>query len=135
MTQIGQMNADLLSPNLCHLSPLLILISQCFKRFDLCLIRQQVVDVIETVYQTVFFVGVDVEVLALARGLVGDGLGGQVDFDFCCRIGIDRVEKLGQERFAYDNRKDEVIQLVVFVDVGKEAADNHTESVFGNRPS
>lgn len=37
--------------------------------------------------QSSLFVGVDIEVLALTRSLIGDGLGRQVDFDFCFRIG------------------------------------------------
>lgn len=32
-------------------------------------------DVIEAIHKAVFFVGVDIEVLALTRSLIGDGLG------------------------------------------------------------
>lgn len=66
------------------------------------------------------FVGVDIEVLALTRSLIGDGLGRQVDFDFCFRIGKNRVEKLGQKRFANHHRENKVIQFIVFVDIRKK---------------
>ncbi len=73
--------------------------------------------------------------LALARGLVGNGLGRQVDFDFRFRIGKNRVEKLGQKRFTNHHRKNKVIQFIVFVDIRKETGYDYAKPVICNRPS
>jgi hypothetical protein len=50
--------------------------------------------IVQSVHQAVFLVGIDFKMLALARGLVGNGLFGQVHFHFRFGIGKNRVEKL-----------------------------------------
>ena len=44
------------------------------------------------------------------------------------------TEKLCKEFFAHDYRKDEIVELVVLVDICKEAGYDHAESVSGNGP-
>jgi len=77
---------------------LLITTTPLLERFDPFFVGEQIVDVVEAVYQTGFFVGIDVEVFALARSLVGDGLGRQVDFDFCFRQKSSRKAQPGKVR-------------------------------------
>ena len=81
-----------------------------------------------------FLVGIDFEMFALARSLVGDGLFGQIHFHFHLRIGRDRVEQLFQERLTYHHRKHKVVQFIVLVYIGKEARYHHTKTVTGNGP-
>ena len=79
-------------------------------------------------------VGIDFERLTAARGFVGDSLGWQIYFDFHLRVFIDAIEQLLQEGFAHHDRQDKVVQFIVLVDIGKEAADHHAEAISGNRP-
>ena len=79
-------------------------------------------------------VGVDFEGLAVARGLIGDGLGGEINGNERSGIGLDGCEKLAEERLADDDGEDKVVELVVLVDVGKEAAHDNADAVAGNGP-
>ena len=79
-------------------------------------------------------VGVDFEGLAVARCLIGDGLGGEIDGDERSGVGLDGGEKLAEERLANDNGEDKVVELVVLVDVGKEATHDNADAVAGNSP-
>ena len=79
-------------------------------------------------------VGVDVEAFATAGGKVGDSLIGQVHTYLGFGIGGDGVEEFLQEAFAHHNREHEVVQLVLLVDVGEEAADDHAEAIARQRP-
>lgn len=90
--------------------------------------------IVQSVHQAVFLVGIDFKMLALARGLVGNGLFGQVHFHFRFGIGENRVEKFFQERFAHHHGKHEIIQFVVLMDIRKEAAHHHAETIVGNGP-
>lgn len=86
----------------------------------LLLIGEKVVDVIEAIHKAVLLVAVDVELLALARGLVGDGLIGQVDFYLHLGVGLDAVKQLGEETLRDNHGKYEIVELVVLMDVSEE---------------
>ncbi len=86
----------------------------------LLLVGEKVVDVIEAIHKAVLLVAVDVELLALARGLVGDGLIRQVDFYLHLGVGLDAVKKLGEETLRDNHGKYEIVELVVLVDVSEE---------------
>ena len=79
-------------------------------------------------------VGIDVKMLAAARGLVRDGLRRQVDFHQRPGVRKDTVEQLAEKIRADHDRQHEVVQLIVLVDVRKEAADHHAEAVARNGP-
>ena len=91
--------------------------------------------IVQSVHQAVFLVGIDFKMLALARGLVGNGLFGQVHFHFRFGIGENRVEKFFQERFAHHHGKHEIIQFVVLMDIRKEAAHHHAETIVLSKPA
>jgi len=55
-----------------------------------------------------------------ARSLVGDGLLRKVNFHFHLRIGFNRIEQLLQERFCDNHRKYKVVQLIIFMNIGKK---------------
>ena len=81
------------------------------------------------------FVRIDFKRLAPACRFVGDNLTGKIHFDFHLRIGIDAVEQLLQKRLAHHYGKNKVVQLVILVDIGKEARHHHAEAIVGNGPS
>ena len=70
----------------------------------------------------------------LTRCFISDGLFGKVHFHFHLRISKDRVEEFLQKSFSNNYRKYEVVQLIIFVNIGKEARYYHTETISGNRP-
>ena len=94
----------------------------------------QKVDVVQAVHQAMLLVGIDFEVFAAACGSIGDGLCGQVYGHLRLRIGGNGVEQFLQEVRRDDHRQHEVVELVVLVDIGKEAAHYHTESISCNGP-
>ena len=67
--------------------------------------------------------------LAVARCQVGYSLVGQVNPYLSFVVFVNAVEKFLQERLRNDNGQHEVVELVILVDVGKEAADNHPEAI------
>mgnify|MGYP006970646145 FL=1 len=69
----------------------------------------------------------------LTRCFISDGLFGKVHFHFHLRIGKDRVKEFLQKSFSNNYRKYEVVQLIIFVNIGKEARYYHTETISGNR--
>src|SRR3712207_1052904 len=81
------------------------------------------------------FIRIYFKMFALAGRFIRDGLPRKIDFDFRFRIGINGIEKFFQEGLGHHYGKNEVIQLVIFMDVCKEARNNHTKAVIGNRPS
>lgn len=88
--------------------------------FDgLVLNGEEVVDVVEGVHQAVLLVAVDVKMLLIARGLVLDGLIGNVNGNDGLRILGDAVEEFLLEFFAYDYRQYKTVEQIVAVDVGE----------------
>ena len=73
--------------------------------------------------------------LALSCRLIGYSLFWQIHFHLCLRIGIDRIEQFFQERLAHHYRKHEVIQLIVFMDISKEARYHYSKAISGYSPS
>ena len=104
--------------------------SLCF-----CFLTQQVVDIIETVHKAVFFVCIDFEVFVASGSFIRNGLLGQVYFHFGFGIGRNRVEQFFEKRFAYDNREYEIVEFVVFVNIGKKTRYDNPKSVIGDGPS
>ena len=98
------------------------------------LVLHQEVDVVQSVHQAMLLVGVDFKGLATTRCLVGHGLGGQIHFHLGFGIGGDAFEQFLQKALAHHNGQHEVVQLVVLVDIGKEAGDNHAEAIPGDGP-
>ena len=79
-------------------------------------------------------VPVDLKALAPARGLVGHRLVGQVYLHQCLGIGLDRGKELGQELLADHHGKHKVVQLIVLMYIGKEAADDYAKAIARNGP-
>lgn len=102
--------------------------------FNLIFIFQEEVDIIEGIFKTVFLIAVDVEMLLEVAGRVGDGLIWEVNHHVHLRIGLDVGKELLKEGFADHNWKDEVIEFVLLMDIGKETAHNNAETVAGNGP-
>ena len=67
-------------------------------------------------------------------GRIGDGLVWEVNHHVHLRIGLDVGKELLKEGFADHNWKDEVIEFVLLVDIGKETAHNDAETVASNGP-
>ena len=105
-----------------------------FVGLELVEVFQEEVDVVQPVHEAILLVAVDVEVFTAARGGVRDGLCGQVDDDFGLGIRLDGSKELGEERFAHHDGQDEIVQLIILVNVGKEAAHDDSETVTGYRP-
>ena len=82
-----------------------------------------------------FLVAVNLEMLAPSCGLIGDALLGQVYFHLRLRIGLNAVEEFLQKVLADNDRQHKIVEFVVLVDICKETADNHTETIAGNSPS
>ena len=95
---------------------------------------QEEVDVVQAVQEAIFLVAVDVEVLAVAGGHVGDGLGGQVHAHLRLRVLRDAGKELLLEGFADDDRQHEAVEEVVAMDVSKGTADDHAHAIAGNGP-
>ena len=87
------------------------------------MVLHQEVNVVETVHQTMFLITIDVKVLAAACGLIGNGLIRQIDGHRRLRIFPDALEQLCEEVLTHLYGQHEIVQLVVLVDVGEEAAD------------
>ena len=102
--------------------------------FNLVFVFQEEVDVIEGIFKTIFLVAVDVEMFLEVAGRVGDGLVWEVNHHVHLRIGLDIGKELLKEGFADHNWKDEVIEFVLLVDIGKETAHNDAETIAGNGP-
>ena len=102
--------------------------------FNFVFVFQEKVDVIEGIFKTIFLVAVDVEMLLEVAGRVVDGLVWEVNHHVHLRIGLDVGKELLKEGFADHNWKDEVIEFVLLVDIGKETAHNDAETVAGNGP-
>ena len=100
----------------------------------LILVFKQIVDIVETVDKALFLVAVDFKLLALACSEVGDSLVGQVNLYLHLRVLLNALKEFGEELLAHYHRQHEVVEFVVLVDVGKEAADNHAESITGDCP-
>ena len=79
-------------------------------------------------------IAVDLEMLLSARSLVGHCLLGQVNLDFGLGVVLDALEEFSQKRLADHHRQHEVVQLIVFVNIGKERADDHAEAISRNGP-
>ena len=67
-----------------------------------------------------FLVSIYLEMLAVACGEVCDGLVGQVDTYLSLMVTVDALEEFLEERLANHHRQNEIVELVVLVDVGKE---------------
>jgi hypothetical protein len=105
-----------------------------FKFFDLATNAQQEVDIVIPVEEASFFIVVDVEFFGVARCRQTDRLGGEIDCDDRLWIFFDGGEDLFQEFIADGDGQQEVIQCVVFEDIGEEAADDDIESGVFNSP-
>ena len=105
-----------------------------FPGFNLVFVFQEEVDVIEGIFKTVFLIAIDIEMLLEVAGRVGDDLVWEVNHHVHLRIGLDVGKELLKEGFADHNWKDEVIEFVLLVDIGKETAHNDAETVAGNGP-
>ena len=105
-----------------------------FPGFCFLLVLHQEVDVVKTVHQAMLLVAVDVEVLRVACGFVGDRLPGQIHLDLGLRVVLDALEEFSKEYLAHLDREHEVIELVVLMDIGKERRDDHSEAIAGNSP-
>ena len=101
----------------------------------LILILYKEVDIVQAVHQAMFLISVDFEMLALSCRLIGYSLFWQIHFHLCLRVGIDRIEQFFQERLAHHYRKHEVIKLIVFMDIGKEARYHYSKAISGDSPS
>lgn len=71
----------------------------------------------------------DFEVFVASGSFIRNGLLGQVYFHFGFGIGRNRVEQFFEKRFAYDNREYEIVEFVVFVNIGKKTRYDNPESV------
>ena len=80
------------------------------------------------------FIAINLEVLLTSGSIVGHGLVRKINGDGHSRILVYTVEELFQERFGHDNRQHKVVELVVLVDIGKERADNHAETISCDGP-
>ena len=81
-----------------------------------------------------FLIAVDIKMCYAARGLICDGLFRQIDFHKGLRVGENGIKKLLQEVLADDDGKHEVVQLIVFMYIGKKTRHDNPESIAGNRP-
>ena len=99
-----------------------------FKFFDFAADAQQVVDIVIPVEKTSFFIVIDIEFFCVARCRQADRLGGEIDCDDRCRVFFDGGEDFFEEGIADGDGQQEVIQRVVFKDIGEEAADHDVES-------
>ena len=70
----------------------------------------------------------------LACCFVSDGLFRKIHFHLHLRIGSNRVKKLLQEFFCNNYRKNEVVQLIILMNIGKETWYHYTETITGNCP-
>src|SRR5690554_2115063 len=95
---------------------------------------EQIVDVVVSVEQTFFLVGIDVEVLGNAGGGHRNALVFEIDFDFDFRVFFDGFEELRQKGIGNLHGQDAVVQGVVLEYVGKEAGHYGFKSVATNGP-
>ena len=102
--------------------------------FNFAFVFQEEVDVIEGIFKTIFLVAVDIEMLLEVAGRIGDGLVGEVNHHVHLRISLDVGKELLKEGFTDHNWKDEVIEFVLLVDIGKETAHDDAETVASNGP-
>ena len=89
-----------------------------FPCFDVGFFAEQEVDIVDAVEQAALLVGIDVEELLFAGGIVGDSLSFKVDSHFSLRIGTDGAEKRCKESVGYHHRQHTVVERVVLENVG-----------------
>ena len=105
-----------------------------FPRFYFIFILYQEIDVIQAIHQAMFLVGIDFESLTFACCLVNDCLFRQVHHYLRFRIGGNGIKQFFQERFAHHYRQYEIIQFIILVNICKETADYHAETIICNGP-
>jgi len=86
-----------------------MLIHPLFVSFYFGFVGKKIIDIVKSIHQTIFLVGIDFKMFAFASRLVGDGLHRKVHFDFRLRVGIDRLEQITQKGFTYHNRQNEIV--------------------------
>ena len=99
--------------------------------FNLITVLYKEVYVVESVFKAMLLVSVYLKMLALACSEVCHGLIGQVYLHLCLVVLVDAGKEFLKEFLAHHYRQHKIVEFVVLVDVGKERADDHTESGSG----
>ena len=81
-----------------------------------------------------FLVAIDLKMFALACGFVCNRLVRQVNLHLCLMVLGNALEQLFKERFRNHYWQNKVVEFVVLVNVGKEAAYHHAEPISRNGP-
>ena len=98
------------------------------------MILNQEINVIQTIDKTMFFIGIDLECLTMTCREVGDGLIGKINFHLSLRIILNTLEEFIKERLTDLHGQNKIIQFVVLVNIGKETADDHPETITCDSP-
>jgi hypothetical protein len=106
-----------------------------FVGFYLVSVGEEVVDVVKSGDEAVFFVGVDVEMLAACGVVVGDGLCGEVDGEGGGGVLPEGIEEQGQEVGGDDDGEESVVEGVVLEDIGEEATHDGSKTCTADSPS
>ena len=98
------------------------------------MILNKEINVIQTIDKTMFLICIDLECLTMTSREVGDSLIGKINFHLCLRIILNTLEEFAKELLTYLYWQNEIIQFVVLVDISKETADDHPETITGDSP-
>ena len=98
------------------------------------MILNKEINVIQTIDKTMFLICIDLECLTMTSREVSDSLIGEIDFHLCLRIILNTLEEFAKELLTYLYWQNEIIQFVVLVNISKETADDHPETITGDSP-
>ena len=77
---------------------------------------------------------IDFKRFAFPGGFIGYGLLRQVHLYFRLRILENRIKQFCQEFFGYHHRQHKIVQLIIFMNIGKKATHHHPKAIIGNGP-